>query len=96
MHLERETSAVSFHADPARAAAIAAADRYGASEHGDQTAEALPGGLHDSARQRVPRGPAHVIGDDGVIRGPGGSGRLGPVARHDLLDSAAAVLAAGA
>jgi uncharacterized protein YbjT (DUF2867 family) len=35
-----------------------------------------------------------IVGGDGVIRGPGGSGRLAPVARDDLAATAAAVLAA--
>jgi NAD(P)H dehydrogenase (quinone) len=35
-----------------------------------------------------------LIGDDGAIRGPGGEGRFSPVARDDLADVVAAVLAA--
>jgi NAD(P)H dehydrogenase (quinone) len=35
-----------------------------------------------------------IIGDDGVIRGPAGNGRLAPVARDDLAEVAAAVLTA--
>jgi len=33
-----------------------------------------------------------LVGDDGVIRGPGGNGRVGAVARIDVARSAAAVL----
>jgi NAD(P)H dehydrogenase (quinone) len=36
----------------------------------------------------------YIVGDDGVIRGPGGGGRFAPVARDDLAATAAAVLAA--
>ena len=36
----------------------------------------------------------YIVGDGGVIRGPGGSGRLAPVARDDLAATAAALLAA--
>jgi NAD(P)H dehydrogenase (quinone) len=35
-----------------------------------------------------------IIGDDGVIRGPAGNGRLAPVARDDLAEVATAVLTA--
>jgi uncharacterized protein YbjT (DUF2867 family) len=35
-----------------------------------------------------------IIGEDGVIRGPAGDGRLAPVARDDLAEVAAAVLTA--
>jgi uncharacterized protein YbjT (DUF2867 family) len=34
----------------------------------------------------------NMVGDDGVIRGPAGDGRVGAVARDDLADVAAAVL----
>jgi uncharacterized protein YbjT (DUF2867 family) len=33
-----------------------------------------------------------MVGDDGVIRGPAGDGRVAPVARDDLADAAVAVL----
>jgi NAD(P)H dehydrogenase (quinone) len=33
-----------------------------------------------------------MVGDDGVIRGPAGKGRVAPVARDDLADAAVAVL----
>jgi len=33
-----------------------------------------------------------MVGDDGVIRGPAGDGRVAPVARDDLAEAAAAVL----
>ena len=35
-----------------------------------------------------------IIGSDGVIRGPGGNGRLAPVARDDMADTVAAVITA--
>ncbi len=35
----------------------------------------------------------HLVGEDGVIRGPAGEGRFTPVARTDLADVVAAVLA---
>ena len=37
----------------------------------------------------------YVIGEDGLIRGPAGSGRFAPVARDDLADTAVAVLSSG-
>src|SRR5215216_2241346 len=33
-----------------------------------------------------------MVGDDGVLRGPAGDGRVAPVARDDLADAAVAVL----
>ena len=36
-----------------------------------------------------------IIGGDGVIRGPAGDGRVAPVARDDMADTAAAVLLSG-
>src|SRR4051794_39628517 len=38
----------------------------------------------------------NMVGDDGVIRGPAGDGRVGAVARDDLADVAAAVLTSDA
>lgn len=38
----------------------------------------------------------HFAGDDGVIRGPAGTGRTGSVSRDDVADAAVAVLTSGA
>ena len=46
--------------------------------------------LRGSAYMEVLR---YIIGPDGVIRGPGGDGRVAPVARDDMADTVAAVLA---
>ncbi len=68
-----------------------ARDHYATEEHIRSTGVAFTF-LRGSAYMEVLR---YIIGSDGVIRGPGGDGRVAPVARDDMADTVAAVLASG-
>lgn len=65
-----------------------ARDHYATEQHIRATGVAFTF-LRGSAYMEVLR---WIIGDDGVIRGPAGDGRLAPVARDDMADTVAAVL----
>ena len=66
-----------------------ARDHYATEEHIRSTGVTFTF-LRGSAYLEVLR---YIIGPDGVIRGPGGDGRVAPVARDDMADTVAAVLA---
>ena len=79
----------SFLGAGAEATFTLARDHYATEEHIRSTGVAFTF-LRGSAYLEVLR---YIIGPDGVIRGPGGDGRVAPVARDDMADTVAAVLA---
>jgi NAD(P)H dehydrogenase (quinone) len=68
---------------------VLARDHYATEEHIKSTGIAYTF-LRGSAYLEVLR---WIIGSDGVIRGPAGAGRVAPVARDDMADVAATILA---